>query len=703
MKFSPETLALALIILPLAGFAVVGLFGRRLPRYGDWLATGIMGIVLALGLVLFSFVFQLHSPVAAFRWISPWFDPRGNGIKWPVGVLVDNLSATMVVVVATVSFLVHLYSIGYMHGDPKYVRFFAALQLFSAAMLGLVLSDNLLTLYISWEIMGFCSYLLIGHYFEKPSAANACLKAFMTTRVGDVLMFAGILILYWQVGSLRFADIFAAVKEGTLAASWRTVIGLLLFGGAVGKSAQFPLHVWLPDAMEGPTPVSALIHAATMVAAGVYLMARSYLILTPETFLVVAYIGGFTAIFAATMGVVMDDIKKVLAYSTISQLGYMMLGLGVGGFVASGYTAGVYHLTTHAFFKACLFLGSGSVIHALHTQNLSEMGGLRRKMPITFVTFLIATLALTGLPPFSGFFTKDSIIAAALELVFLKPQHGALALFAMGAACLTSFYMFRLIFLAFFGKPRDEHAYHHAHESPWVMTLPLIVLACLSIYPIGGGHGNWFWTRNPAPQITHLSEWLGPPTFAGGGASGMASGGTAPPATEDVHSLGSHNEHLAHRAHNYAVIGSLTAFFIGFALAWATYMKRWINAAAVAQRCSLIHRVLLNKYYIDEFYVRFVTRPFLVLCRWIAGFDLKVIDGIVNATGWCTKLLSRLVGLHDRFVVDGLVNGVGQAVGSGGRVLSQLQSGRVGQYLAAVGIGVIFLAGFMLWILGSID
>lgn len=702
MKLTPETLALALIALPLAGFTVVGLFGRRLPRYGDWLATGIMGVVLTLGLILFAAVFKLHSPLAAFRWVSPWFDPQGNGMKWPIGVLVDNLSATMVVVVATVSFLVHLYSIGYMHGDPKYVRFFAALQLFSAAMLGLVLSDNLLTLYISWEIMGFCSYLLIGHYFEKPSAANACLKAFMTTRIGDVLMFLGILILYWQVGSLRFADIFAAVNEGVLTTGWRTAIGLLLFGGAVGKSAQFPLHVWLPDAMEGPTPVSALIHAATMVAAGVYLMARSYLILTPETFLVIAYIGGFTAIFAATMGVVMDDIKKVLAYSTISQLGYMMLGLGVGGFVVSGYTAGVYHLTTHAFFKACLFLGSGSIIHALHTQNLSEMGGLRRKMPITFVTFLVATLALTGLPPFSGFFTKDSIIAAALEFVLQHPQHGALAVFALGAACLTSFYMFRLIFLAFFGEPRDEHAYHHAHESPWVMTVPLIALACLSIYPVGGGHGNWFWTRNPAPGLTHLSEWLGPPSLSGGAAPEMAAGGLPSHKPENNHEATSHDQHLAHQAHNFAVMGSLAAFVFGFGLAWATYMKRWIRADAVAQHFAPIYKLLLNKYYIDEFYLGYVIRPFLTLCRLIAGFDLKVIDGVVNATGWITRFVSWLVGLHDRYIVDGIVNGVAETVGRGGKILSQLQSGRVGQYLAAVGVSVVFFAGFMLWILGSI-
>lgn len=706
MNWRPEPVALALVALPLVGFALVGLLGRRLPRNGDWLATGIMGVVLALALGIFASVFELRSPFASFRWVSPWFDPRGNGMKWPVGILVDNLSATMVVVVATVSFLVHLYSIGYMHGDPKYVRFFAALQLFSAAMLGLVLSDNLLTLYISWEIMGFCSYLLIGHYFEKPSAANACLKAFMTTRIGDVLMFLGILILYWQVGSLRFADIFAAVNDGTLSEVWRTTVGLLLFGGAVGKSAQFPLHVWLPDAMEGPTPVSALIHAATMVAAGVYLMARSYLILTPANFLIIAYIGGFTALFAATIGVVMDDIKKVLAYSTISQLGYMMLGLGVGGFILSGYTAGVYHLTTHAFFKACLFLGSGSVIHALHTQSLSEMGGLRRKMPVTFVTFLVATLALTGLPPFSGFFTKDSIIAAAIELSLEQPKHAILAAFALLAACLTSFYMFRLIFLAFFGSPRDEHAFAHAHESPWVMTVPLVVLACLSIYPVGGGAGNWFWTRNPAPDRAHITEWLGPrgaATMGGGaGPAAMPSGGEKSESLSGHEQEAAHREHLAHAAHTYAVVGSLLAFAIGFSLAWVTYIKRWIRAENVARRFAPLHKLLLNKYYVDEFYAVAFIRPFLAFCRFVASFDLRVIDGIVNASGWATRFVAWIVGLHDRYIVDGIVNATAESIAGGGKLLSNLQTGRVGQYLAAIGIGVVFFAGFMFWILGSL-
>jgi NADH-quinone oxidoreductase subunit L len=683
-----------------------------------------MAIVLALSLWVFFEVFRAADPHAGSRGFRPWFDPAGRGAMLFAGMMVDNLTAMMLVVVSTVSFLVHLYSIGYMHGDAKYVRFFASLQLFSAAMLGLVLSDNLLTLYVSWEIMGFCSYLLIGHYFEKKSAADACLKAFMTTRIGDVLMFIGMMIIFWKVDSLRFADIFAAVADGTLSGSWQMWAGLLLFGGAMGKSAQFPLHVWLPDAMEGPTPVSALIHAATMVAAGVYLMARSYLLLTPEVFVVIAYVGGFTAIFAATIGVVMDDIKKVLAYSTVSQLGYMMLGLGVGGFVLSGYTAGVYHLSTHAFFKACLFLGSGSVIHAVHTQSMSEMGGLRRKMPVTFVTFLVATLALTGLPPFSGFFTKDSIIAAAIELALRYPQHWALAAFAVGAAFFTAFYMFRLIFLTFFGKPRNEHAYTHAHESGWVMALPLVILAILSVYPVGGGHGNWFWQRNPTPDRSSIVAHYGPRTISnpspgGGGPENPAARGarhqlalshvsvmTAPLTTTreaDPSGHGNddeHDAHLAHQAHNAAVTASLAAFGLGFALAWLTYIRRAIRADRVAAQFRFIHDVLLHKYYMDEFYSAAVVKPFLALSRFIGNFDNRVIDGAVNLTGLVTRGIGTLVGATDRIIVDGIVNGVADVTANAGRNLSRLQTGKVTNYLVGIVAGVVFLAGFMFWIVG---
>ncbi len=685
--------------LPVIGFLILLLAGERLPRKGDWLATGIMGVVAAISAMVFARVCGEASPFAGAgtRATAGWFN-AAPGRPVGVGILVDNLTATMLLMVSTVSFLVHLFSTGYMHGDARYQRFFAVLQLFTAAMLGLVISDNLLTLYVCWEMMGLCSYLLIGHYFEKKSAANASLKAFMTTRVGDVLMFVGIMILYAQVGSLRFADIFAAVADGTLTGGWQAAAGLLLFGGAMGKSAQFPLHVWLPDAMEGPTPVSALIHAATMVAAGVFLMARSYPLLTSETFLAMAYIGGFTAIFAATIGVVMDDIKKVLAYSTISQLGYMMLGLGVGGFVVTGYTAGIYHLTAHAFFKACLFLGSGSVIHAVHTQNMSEMGALRRKMPVTFVTFLVATLALTGLPPFSGFFTKDSIIASAIEFATANHAHILLPVFAIAAACLTSFYMFRLIFLTFFGEARDAHRHDHAHESGWAMALPLVVLACLSVWPVGGGHGNWFWSRNPVPLRAEVAERYGPPSkpAAAHAARHAPTAGHAA-LTTDAH--GGHEAHgeAAAKAHDLAVTASLCAFMLGFGLAVLTYVRRVISAENAARRFAFLHRLLLNKYYVDEFYQVAVIRPLMALCG-VGGFlDKWVVDGLVNLTGLATRGIAWVTGLFDRVVVDGVVNGVADSATRAGGLLGRLQTGRVGNYLMFILAGAVGLAGFMFW------
>ena len=425
---------------------------------------------------IFYEVFQAYDPNFRYHVVFPWITV-GDRALLNTGILIDNVTAVMLLVVTIVSTLVHLFSIGYMHGDPKYNRFFAYLSIFSFSMLGLVLAESFLFIYIFWELVGLSSYLLIGFWFEKKSASDAGKKAFIVNRVGDFGFLIGILIIYATCGVLGYDQVFLAIGEGKLSGTLLTLAGIGVFCGAIGKSAQFPLHVWLPDAMEGPTPVSALIHAATMVAAGVYLVGRVYPMFTPDAFLFIACFGLITLFLTATIALAQNDIKKVLAYSTCSQLGYMIMGLGVGG-----YTAGLAHLTTHAAFKACLFLGSGSVIHAVHSQDIQEMGGLRKKMPITFVTFLIATLAIAGVPGFSGFYSKDMILGAALEFGMKSgnPLHMIFFIGALFTAGLTAFYMFRLVILTFFGAPKDHHKFDHAHESPPSMWVPLVVLAGLS-------------------------------------------------------------------------------------------------------------------------------------------------------------------------------------------------------------------------------
>src|SRR3989441_1274469 len=406
-------------LLPFLAFWLIVFRGRRLPGEGAYVAVGALALSGLLSLVILGQVMFGGRYQASMVWAA-----LGDRTL-TVGYAVDPLSAVMLFVVTVVGSLIFVYSIGYMRGDPRYPRFFAYLSLFAASMLLLVLANNFLVLYAAWELVGLCSYLLIGFWFERPTAARASMKAFVTTRVGDFFMFLGILLLFFTVGSLQFETVFAAVRAGSLAGPVLTLAAVLVFGGAVGKSAQVPLHVWLPDAMEGPTPVSALIHAATMVAAGVYLVARTYPLFSgsPDhvALTVVAYIGGITALMAATIGIVQDDIKRVLAYSTISQLGYMMLGLGV-----LGYTAGVFHLMTHAFFKALLFLGAGSVIHAMNTNDIKQMGGLAKVMPATYVTMLVGGLALAGVPPFAGFWSKDEIL--------LEAFHHDRTLFYLGAA-----------------------------------------------------------------------------------------------------------------------------------------------------------------------------------------------------------------------------------------------------------------------------
>ncbi|HEY5460520.1 MAG TPA: NADH-quinone oxidoreductase subunit L [Deferrimonas sp.] len=696
-------------LLPLASFFINIAVGKRLPRKGDWLslATILAGLVMSVG--IFLEVFQAYDPNFKYHVVAPWLTV-GDRFALNVGILVDNLTAVMLLVVTGVSTLVHLFSIGYMHGDPRYSRYFAYLSIFSFSMLGLVLAESFFFIYIFWELVGLSSYLLIGFWFEKKSAADAGKKAFITTHIGDVGFLIGNMIIFVTCGVFGFDEVFQAIGQGKLSGTLLTIAGIGVFCGAIGKSAQFPLHVWLPDAMEGPTPVSALIHAATMVAAGVYLVGRVYPMFTPDAFLFIAYIGFITLFIAATIALTQNDIKKVLAYSTVSQLGFMIMGLGVGG-----YTAGLAHLATHAAFKACLFLGSGSVIHALHTQDLREMGGLRKKMPITFVTFLIATLAIAGVPGFSGFFSKDMILAAALEFGMRNPAHYVLFFGALFTAGMTAFYMFRLVIMAFLGEPKDHHKFDHAHESPPNMWVPLVVLAIFSFS---------FWFKSPfvekgwvqtlitkpatvanvaeapvaAASMEHAAVMTGEATHAAAPAEG--GGHDAVPAAHGekagapTHAgAGEHDAHLAHMAHSYAMYSSVAVGMLGIFLGFVVYFFGWIDPARVANSVKPLYNFLLNKWYFDELYDKTVIDGSIALAKFLAWFDLHVVDGLVNLAAQLGVFVSFLVGKFDDYVVDGAVNGLASATIGGGSILRRLQTGKLYHYVfvLAGGAVVIFL------------
>jgi NADH-quinone oxidoreductase subunit L len=703
--------------LPLLSFFINIAVGKRLPRKGDWVSLATIATCLAMSIGIFYEVFRAYDPNFKYHVVLPWMSV-GDRAVFNTGILIDNLTAVMLLVVTGVSTLVHLFSIGYMHGDPRYNRFFAYLSIFSFSMLGLVLSESLFFIYIFWELVGLSSYLLIGFWFEKKSAADACKKAFIVNRVGDFGFLIGILIIYATCGVLGYDEVFLAIGEGKLSGTLLTLAGIGVFAGAIGKSAQFPLHVWLPDAMEGPTPVSALIHAATMVAAGVYLVGRVYPIFTPDAFLVIAYIGLITLMITATIALTARDIKKVLAYSTCSQLGFMVMGLGVGGF-----TAGLAHLTTHAAFKACLFLGSGSVIHAVHTQDIFEMGGLRKKMPITFWTFLIATLAIAGVPGFSGFFSKDMILGEALAFGMRNPQHLGIFIGALLTAGLTAFYMFRLVILTFFGHPRDHHKYDHAHESPANMWVPLAVLATLSFSfwfqnPISGK--SWFKDlvpkpvsaiRAPAAAPVHgAAEAQAVPVHAAASANGApASRAPGPaehvaaPAPTNGHAAATqgngagaeseHDAHITHVAHRTAMYLSILIAGLGIFFAFGVYMFGWVNPDRVAAALAPVHSFLVNKWYFDELYEATVIGGSKALSRGLAWFDMHVVDGLVNLAAQLGVFVSFLIGKFDNFVVDGAVNGLASATIGSGSILRRLQTGKLYHYVFVLAGGalVIFL------------
>jgi NADH-quinone oxidoreductase subunit L len=696
-------------LLPLASFFINIAVGKRLPRKGDWLslATILAGLVMSVG--IFLEVFHAYDPNFKYHVVTPWLTV-GDRFTINVGILVDNVTAVMLLVVTGVSTLVHLFSIGYMHGDPRYNRFFAYLSIFSFSMLGLVLAESFFFIFIFWELVGVSSYLLIGFWFEKKSAADAGKKAFITTHIGDVGFLIGNMIIFVTCGVFGYDEVFQAIGQGKLSGTLLTIAGIGVFCGAIGKSAQFPLHVWLPDAMEGPTPVSALIHAATMVAAGVYLVGRVYPMFTPDAFLFIAYIGFITLFIAATIALTQNDIKKILAYSTVSQLGYMIMGLGVGG-----YTAGLAHLATHAAFKACLFLGSGSVIHAVHSQDMREMGGLRRKMPITFVTFLIATLAIAGVPGFSGFFSKDMILAAALEFGMKNPAHYVLFFGALFTAGMTAFYMFRLVIMTFLGKPRDHHKFDHAHESPPNMWVPLVVLAIFSFsfwFKSPFVEKGWFQTlitkpatvanlvaHEPAgaPSAEHAAAISPAPheaVPAEGGDQAAVPAAHGEKAGAAVHAGGGeHDAHIAHMAHSYAMYSSVAVGTLGIFLGFVVYFFGWIDPARVANSVKPLYNFLLNKWYFDELYDKTVIGGSIALAKFLAWFDLHVVDGLVNLAAQLGVFVAFLVGKFDDYVVDGAVNGLASATVGGGSILRRLQTGKLYHYVFVLAGGalVIFL------------
>ncbi|HEX4999097.1 MAG TPA: NADH-quinone oxidoreductase subunit L [Terriglobia bacterium] len=678
-------------LFPAAGFVINGLFGKRMRK-------SVVGTIACLA-VLVSFVFALGAvtelarlpehershTVNVYQWINAGAAEAGAeghaefNVQW--GFLLDPLSSVMVLVVTGIGFLIHVYSTGYMAEEDGFYRFFAYLNLFMFSMLTLILGSNYLMMFIGWEGVGLCSYLLIGYYFLKKSAGDAAKKAFVVNRIGDWGLSIGIMLIFVNFGSIEFTQVGEAVRESLAMGRFHigdmvfVSIALALFVGATGKSAQIPLYVWLPDAMEGPTPVSALIHAATMVTAGVYMVARSNWIFqaAPQAMAVVAVVGALTAIFAASIGIVQNDIKRVLAYSTVSQLGYMFLALGVGAF-----TAGVFHLMTHAFFKALLFLGSGSVIHALHhEQDMRRMGALKNKIPITFWTMFIGTLAIAGIPGLAGFFSKDEILWRA----FSSP-HGHILLWAVGAlaAGMTAFYMFRLIFLTFFGESRvDHHTEHHIHESPKAMTIPLMVLAAGSIVAGWIGLPKWLLEMGGGEGPSFFDRWL-EPVFEP--LPGLAE------AAAEHHGVGLEVGMAA---------VSVAIALIGIYLAYSTYYRKSDRADRVAASVGGLYQALLNKWYIDELYDALFVNRAKDFGRFLWRFDARIVDGAVNGTAVGTKDGARGSSWWDRWIVDGLVRAVAGLIKVASVPVSFIQTGYTQNYALIMILGVLALVGYVLW------
>jgi NADH-quinone oxidoreductase subunit L len=622
-------------LLALLGAVINGFFGKRFSKT----VSGIIGCTtIGISFILAAYVFihlKTHKEVETLSFI--YFDwIKAGKFSAPFGLLIDPLSSVFLLIITGVGFLIHVYSTGYMHDDEGFSKFFAYLNLFVFFMLLLVLGNNYLMMFVGWEGVGLCSYLLIGYWFKNIDYSNAAKKAFIMNRIGDLGFLLGIFLIFVTFGSLSYTVVFEQARTFTSNEVVITSIALLLFIGAIGKSAQIPLYTWLPDAMAGPTPVSALIHAATMVTAGIYMIARSNILytLSPTALSVIAVVGLVTALFAAVIGIAQNDIKKVLAYSTVSQLGYMFLALGVGA-----YTSAVFHVATHAFFKALLFLAAGSVIHAMSgEQDIRSMGGLRKALPVTFWTFVIGTVAIAGIPPFAGFFSKDEILAHTFA------SNKVFWLFGLIGSLITAFYMFRLLFLTFFGEFRGtDEQQHHLHESPKSMTIPLIVLAVLSV--VGGFMG--------LPEVF-------------GGHHALKSF-LAPVFEESEYKMLPHE--LSH-ATEYMLMGvTLLCLAVVIWVAYNQYVKKEDIPAEDSDIKSPAHRVVYNKFYVDELYNALITKPL----------------------NWLSSKTDRYV---ENDILDGAVNLTGKSVVTGSRLTRRLQQGNIGFYIFAMVISIIIILFF---------
>ena len=637
------------VLLPLVGFLVNGIHYRKMPNTAAAI-IGTSAILIPFVITLGS-VFAYHpmeNNVPHLFTLLPWI--HAGAFQVDFAYQVDQLSLYMTLIITGIGTLIHIYSAGYMHGDGGFNRFFAYLNLFIFSMLNLVLADNLVLMFLGWEGVGLCSYLLIGFDYHKTSAANAGMKAFITNRIGDVGFAVGIILTYWYLGSVKYVDIMAAMPAAIPFKEIINYVALAFFIGAIGKSAQIPLYVWLPDAMAGPTPVSALIHAATMVTAGVFMIARlnPIFLAADVTSNYIAITGAVTAFFAATIGLFQTDIKKVLAYSTVSQLGYMFLAMGVGA-----YEAGMFHLMTHAFFKALMFLGSGSVIHAMHhEQDMRNMGNLKNYMKVTWITFMIGTLAISGIPPFSGFFSKDLILEKAFGHHGIG--HVIWAIGLAGAFC-TAFYMFRLVFLTFYGKERiDHHVKKHLHESPWTITLPLVILA------IGAAGAGLIQMPHLFFGGTHLLTDYFKPIFAPGREI-----------VEVAWKITSEPHHMSESTELILLVVSICVALTGIILSYVVFqIKQSVPPADSGFKG--FPKLVYNKYYVDEIYEAIIINPLIRVSDWLSASV-------------------------DKALIDGSVVGVGQFFMHISNIFRKIQTGIVGDYALSIVIGTIAILVVLLY------